>query len=57
MKIKNTTKKTILLSVELGLTLSPGDTMEVGGKLLEDVLKIDGIEEEKEKKAKKKGKK
>lgn len=51
MKIKNTTKQTVLLSVEPGITLSPGDTMEVDGKLAEDALKIDGIKKDKEKKA------
>ncbi len=53
MKIKNTGKESVVLSVDIGLSLAPNEIIEVDGKFVEDALKIEGIEEVKEKKAKK----
>lgn len=42
-KVKNTTKKAVLLSVEPGVALRPGEVMFLDGKLLKDALKVKGV--------------
>ena len=43
MKVKNTSKVSVALDAELGLSLTPGEVMNLEGQLLEDALAIKGV--------------
>lgn len=47
-KVKNTSDKHVILSVDLGLSLAPREVMELKGDLLRDALEVDGVVEVKD---------
>ncbi len=50
MRIKNTNRKPVVLSVDLGLSLAPGEVIDVGKReFAKGTLKIKGVEKTKEK--------
>ena len=47
MRVKNTNKTTVALSVDVGLSLAPGEVMDVGS-LSKDALAVKGVVQTKE---------